>query len=237
MDKIKYKRIILKLSGEYLIGKDYWINKDRLIDVVLQIKDIINLGIEVCIVVGGGNILRGRDNRLGFDKVSEDYMGMLATVINSLALKEAFNSIGLKSKIQSSFSIEGLIKRYDREDSIKYLEEGNIIIFAGGTGNPFFTTDTASVLRGLEMKCDIILKATNVEGVYDDDPHQNKNASKFSKISFDEAISRNLKVMDSAAFALCREGRLNIIVFSLSKKDSLKKLILGEEEGTLVFYK
>lgn len=237
LNKIKYNRIILKLSGESLMGNDsYGINKDIIINIALQIKEIINLGVEVAIVIGGGNIFRGVNNSATcIDRVTADYMGMLATIMNALALNEAFNFIGISSKVQSSLAVQRLVEEYVRSTSLQYLDQGKVVIFAAGTGNPFFTTDTAAALRGLEMNCDIMLKATNVDGVYDTDPKKNLEAKKFTNITFDEAISKKLKILDATALALCREHKLNIIVFGVYKQGVLKKIILGENEGTLVF--
>lgn len=236
-NKVRYRRIILKLSGESLMGKDsHWINKETITNVVMQIKDLLDLGIEVGIVIGGGNIFRGRDSNLGFNKAVSDYIGMLGTIMNALVLQESFNLIGVDTKIQSSLFVSRITEEYIRQNAIEYLKKGKVVIFASGTGDPFFTTDTAAVLRGLEMGCDIILKATNVEGVYDTDPKENINAKKFTKISFNEAISRQLKVMDTTAFALCKEQKLNVIVFGIYKQGALKRIILGEQEGTLVFF-
>lgn len=233
---IKYKRILLKLSGESLMGNDaFGINRETIMKIVKQIKEIVDLGVEVAIVVGGGNIFRGVSAQAGsMDRATADYMGMLATVMNALALKDALESLGAKARVQSALSMQQIVETYARPKAIQYLEEGKIVIFAAGTGNPFFTTDTAAALRSAEMNCDIMMKATNVDGVYTADPKKDPSATRYQNITFDEAINKNLKVMDTAAFALCRERNLNIIVFGIAKEGALKNVILGKDEGTLV---
>lgn len=232
----KYKRILLKLSGEALMGKDsFGINRETIMQIVRQVKEVVDMGVQVGLVIGGGNIFRGMaQSAKGMDRATADYMGMMATVMNALALKEAFEALGTKARVQSALSMQQIAETYARPKAIQYLEEGKVVIFAAGTGNPFFTTDTAAALRGAEMNCDIMLKATNVDGVYDDDPKKNSQAVRYQKITFDEAISKNLKVMDATAFALCREQKLNIIVFGIFKEGALKRLLMGEDEGTLV---
>lgn len=232
----KYRRVLLKLSGESLMGDDaFGINRDTIMQITEQVKEIVEMGVEVAVVIGGGNIFRGMaQSSKGMDRATADYMGMLATVMNALALKEAFASHGVKARVQSALSMQQITETYARPKAIQYLEEGKVVIFAAGTGNPFFTTDTAAALRGAEMNCDIMLKATNVDGVYTADPKQDHAATRYHTITFDEAISKNLKVMDATAFALCREQKLNIVVFGIFKDGALKRVIMGEDEGTLV---
>ncbi|MBN3859778.1 MAG: UMP kinase [Neisseriaceae bacterium] len=236
MSELKYKRVLLKLSGESLMGSDpFGINRDTIMTIINEVKEIVDLGVEVAIVIGGGNIFRGISGASeGMERSTADYMGMLATMMNALALNEAFNSIGISSRIQSALNIQQVVETYARPKAMQYLEEGKLLIFAGGTGNPFFTTDTAAALRAAEMSCDILLKATNVDGIYNEDPKKNSQAVKYDDITFDEAINKQLKVMDATAFTLCREQKLDIIVFGISKKGALKNIVLGKEEGTLV---
>ena len=232
----KYKRVLLKLSGESLMGQDaFGINRDTIMQITAQVKEVVDMGVEVAIVIGGGNIFRGMaQSAKGMERATADYMGMMATVMNALALKEAFESQQVKARVQSALSMQQVAETYARPKAIQYLEEGKVVIFAAGTGNPFFTTDTAASLRGVEMNCDIMLKATNVDGVYTADPKTNPEAKRYQQITFDEAISQNLKVMDATAFALCREQKLNIVVFGIFKPGALKRVIWGEDEGTLV---
>lgn len=236
MSNIKYKRVLLKLSGESLMGNDpFGINRDTIMQTVRQVKEISDLGVEVAIVVGGGNIFRGVSVQAGnMDRATADYMGMLATVMNALALKEALESIGAKARVQSALAMQQIAETYTRPKAIQYLEENKIVIFAAGTGNPFFTTDTAAALRGAEMCCDVMLKATNVDGIYTADPKKDPSATRYQTVTFDEAIEKNLKVMDATAFTLCRERNLNIVVFGINKEGALKNVILGADEGTLV---
>lgn len=236
MSNIKYKRVLLKLSGESLMGNDpFGINRDTIMQTVRQVKEISDLGAEVAIVVGGGNIFRGVSAQAGnMDRATADYMGMLATVMNALALKEALESIGVKARVQSALAMQQIAETYTRPKAIQYLEENKIVIFAAGTGNPFFTTDTAAALRGAEMCCDVMLKATNVDGIYTADPKKDPSATRYQTVTFDEAIEKNLKVMDATAFTLCRERNLNIVVFGINKEGALKNVILGADEGTLV---
>ena len=239
MDKIpKYKRVLLKLSGEALMGTDsYGINQATIARIVAEIKSALDLGVELGIVIGGGNIFRGvAPAAAGMDRATADYMGMLATVMNALALQDAMRHAGIVSRVQSAITIQQVAEPYIRGKAIRYLEEGKVVIFAAGTGNPFFTTDTAAALRGMEINADIVLKATKVDGVYTDDPNKNSAAERYQTLTFDEAISRNLKVMDSTAFALCRDQKMNINVFSINKEGALKRVLLGENEGTLVHY-
>jgi uridylate kinase len=231
-----YKRILLKLSGEALMGDDsYGINRNTIQQIVGQIKEVVDLGVQVGIVIGGGNIFRGvAPAAAGMDRATADYMGMMATVMNALALKDAMTKAGLIARVQSALTMQQIAEPYVRGKAMQYLEEGKVVIFAAGTGNPFFTTDTAAALRGMEMNVDIMLKATKVDGVYTDDPKKNPDAVRYQTLTFDEAISRNLKVMDATAFALCRDQQLNIKVFSIFKQGALTRVVLGEDEGTLV---
>ncbi|MDE2585388.1 MAG: UMP kinase, partial [Betaproteobacteria bacterium] len=230
-------RILLKLSGEALMGGDaYGINRQTISEIVAEIKEVADLGVEIGVVIGGGNIFRGvAPAATGMDRATADYMGMLATVMNGLALQDAMRMAGLNSRVQSALDIEQVVEPYIRGKAIRYLEQGRLVIFAAGTGNPFFTTDTAAALRGAEIGAQIVLKATKVDGVYTADPKKDPSATRYDKISFDEAISRNLAVMDATAFALCRDQKLPINVFSIFKHGALKRVVLGESEGTLVY--
>jgi uridylate kinase len=236
MAKPAYKRILLKLSGEALMGEDaYGINRKTITDIVAQIKEIVDLGVQVGVVIGGGNIFRGMaPAAAGMDRATADYMGMLATVMNAMALQDAMRNIGLNARVQSALNIEQVAEPYIRGKAIRYLEEGRVVIFGAGTGNPFFTTDTAAALRGMEINAEIVLKATKVDGIYTDDPKKNKDAKRYETVTFDEAISKNLKVMDATALTLCRDQNLPICVFSIFKQDGLKRVIMGENEGTKV---
>jgi len=232
----KYKRILLKLSGEALMGDDpYGINRDTIGEIVAEIAQVGRMGVEIGVVIGGGNIFRGvAPGASGMDRATADYMGMLATVMNALALQDAMRHAGVTSRVQSALNIEQIVEPYIRGKAIRYLEEGKIVIFAAGTGNPFFTTDTAAALRGSEVGAEIVLKATKVDGVYTADPLTDRTAKRYGRISFDEAINRNLKVMDATALTLCRDQKLPINVFSIFKKDALRRVVVGEDEGTLV---
>jgi len=236
MTTVTYKRILLKLSGEALMGEDqYGINHTVMGRIVAEIEEISKLGVEIAIVVGGGNIFRGmKSANDGLERVTADYMGMLATVMNALALQDAMKLVGLVPRIQSALRIEQVVEPYIRGRAMRYLKDGRIVIFAAGTGNPFFTTDTAAALRGMEMNVDIMLKATKVDGIYTSDPKIDSEATRFHKLSFDEAISKNLQVMDATALTLCRDQKLPLNVFSIFKAGALKRIITGEEEGTLV---
>jgi uridylate kinase len=231
-----YQRILLKLSGEALMGDDsFGINREMVEKIVRQVKEVSELGVQVGIVIGGGNIFRGvSQGAVGMDRATADYMGMLATVINALALSDAMNRGGLVARVQSALSIEPVVEPYIRGKAIRYLEEGKTVIFAAGTGNPFFTTDTAAALRGREVEANIVLKATKVDGVYTADPMKDKTATRYKEITFDEAFVKNLKVMDATALALCRDQKLPINVFSIFKEGALKRVVMGEDEGTLV---
>ena len=232
----KYKRVLLKMSGEALMGDDsYGINRGTIEAIVAEIKEVVSLGVQVAVVIGGGNIFRGvAPGAAGMDRAMADYMGMLATVINAIALQDAMRNAGLSARVQSAINIEPVVEPYIRGKAMRYLEEGKVVIFAAGTGNPFFTTDTAAALRGREMEAEIVLKATKVDGIYTADPKIDKTATRFKHITFDEAISRNLKVMDATALTLCRDQKLPICVFSIFKAGALRRVVLGEEEGTLV---
>ncbi|WIM06205.1 MAG: UMP kinase [Candidatus Nitricoxidivorans perseverans] len=232
----RYRRILLKLSGEALMGDDaYGINRDMLGAIVAEVKAVAGLGVEIGIVIGGGNIFRGMAGAsTGMDRATADYMGMLATVMNAMALADAMRRADLPARVQSALNIEQVVEPYIRGKAIRYLEEGKVVVFGGGTGNPFFTTDTAAALRGSEIGAGIVLKATKVDGVYSADPKKDPAATRYSKISFDEAIGRGLGVMDATAFALCRDQKLPINVFSIFKPGALKRVVLGEDEGTLV---
>ena len=234
---MKYRRILLKLSGEALMGnKPYGIDSETLTTYAREIKTVVDAGAQVGVVIGGGNIFRGvAGGAAGMDRATADYMGMLATVMNALALQDALRQQGVVSRVQSALKIEQVVEPYIRPKALRYLEEGKVVIFAAGTGNPFFTTDTAAALRGAEMGAEIVLKATKVDGVYTADPMLDPTATRYQRISFDEAISRNLKVMDATAFALCRDQRLPLKVFSIFKEGALRRIVTGEDEGTLVY--
>ncbi len=236
MAKPAYKRILLKLSGEALMGDDaYGINRATITNIVEQVKEIVDLGVEVGVVIGGGNIFRGvAPAAAGMDRATADYMGMLATVMNALALQDAMKHIGLKARVQSALNIEQVAEPYIRGKAIRYLEEGRVVIFGAGTGNPFFTTDTAAALRGMEINAEIVLKATKVDGIYTADPKKDSSATKYDTVTFDEAITKDLKVMDATALTLCRDQKLPIAVFSIFKPGALKRVVMGEKEGTLV---
>jgi uridylate kinase len=234
--KPAYKRVLLKLSGEALMGEDaYGINRGTIERMVEDVAEVAKLGVEIAIVIGGGNIFRGvAPGAQGMDRATADYMGMLATVMNALALSDAMRQAGIVSRVMSAIGIEQVVEPYVRPKALQYLEEGKVVVFAAGTGNPFFTTDTAAALRGAEIGAEIVLKATKVDGVYTADPKKDPSATRYETISFDAAIAQNLQVMDATAFALCRDQKLPIKVFSIVKPGALKRLILGEDEGTLV---
>ena len=231
-----YQRILVKLSGEALMGDDsYGVNKNTIDQISQELVSVKSLGIQLAVVIGGGNIFRGvAPAASGMDRATADYMGMLATVMNALALQDALKRAGCQARVVSALNLEQVAEPYIRGKSIRYLEQGQIVIFGAGTGNPFFTTDTAAALRGMEMNVDLVVKATKVDGIYSDDPVKNPSAERFSDITFDEAIRRNLRVMDATAFTLCRDQNLPICVLSILEKDSLKRLMLGEKRGTLV---
>ena len=231
-----YKRILLKLSGEALMGDDaFGINRATIERIVGEVAEVTRLGVEVAVVIGGGNIFRGvAGGSVGMDRATADYMGMLATVMNSLALGDAFGKAGVTARVMSAIAIDQVVEPYVRPKALQYLEEGKVVVFAAGTGNPFFTTDTAAALRGAEIGAQIVLKATKVDGIYSADPKKDPNATLYGTISFDEAISKQLEVMDATAFALCRDQKLPIKVFSIFKAGALRRVVLGEDEGTLV---
>ena len=234
--KPAHQRILLKLSGEALMGDDaFGINRATIERIVGEIAEVTRMGVEVAVVIGGGNIFRGvAGGSEGMDRATADYMGMLATVMNALALADAMNHQGLTARVMSAIGIEQVVEPYVRPKALQYLEEGKVVVFAAGTGNPFFTTDTAAALRGAEIGAEIVLKATKVDGVYSADPHKDPHATRYARIGFDEAISRNLQVMDATAFALCRDQKLPIKVFSINKPGALQRVVMGEDEGTLV---
>ncbi len=234
----KFKRILLKLSGEALMGDDaYGINRPTVDRIVGEIGQVVALGVEIGVVIGGGNIFRGvAAGAQGMDRATADYMGMLATIMNALALQDAMRQSGLNARVQSALNIEQVCEPYIRGKAIRHLEEGKVVIFAAGTGNPFFTTDTAAALRGSEIGAEIVLKATKVDGVYTADPKTNPDAKRYQSLSFDEAIIKNLRVMDATAFALCRDQKLPITVFSIYKAGAMKRIVMGEDEGTRVNY-
>ncbi|HMN22217.1 MAG TPA: UMP kinase [Ottowia sp.] len=231
-----HKRILLKLSGEALMGDDaFGINRATIERIVGEIAEITHLGVEVAVVIGGGNIFRGvAGGAEGMDRATADYMGMLATVMNALALADAMNHQGLTARVMSAIGIEQVVESYVRPKALHYLEEGKVVVFAAGTGNPFFTTDTAAALRGAEIGAEMVLKATKVDGVYTADPKKDPTATRYARLSFDEAMNRNLGIMDATAFALCRDQKLPITVFSIFKPGALKNVVLGADEGTLV---
>jgi len=231
-----YKRILLKLSGEALMGDDaFGINRATIVRMVEEIAEVTRLGVEVAIVIGGGNIFRGvAGGSVGMDRATADYMGMLATVMNSLALADTMDKAGLVARVMSAIAIEQVVEPYVRPKALQYLEEGKVVVFAAGTGNPFFTTDTAAALRGAEIGAEIVLKATKVDGVYSADPNKDPSATRYTALTFDEAMAKNLQVMDATAFALCRDQKLPVKVFSIFKPGALRNVVLGGEEGTLV---
>lgn len=233
---MKFKRILLKLSGEALMGEQsYGIDINRVIQYANEIKSIHELGVEVAIVIGGGNIHRGLSaEKAGMDRVQADYMGMLATVINSMALQDALEKIDLKTRLLTAIKMEQICEPFIRRRAIRHLEKGRVVIFGAGTGNPYFTTDTAASLRAIEIDADVVLKGTRVDGVYSSDPEKDPTAKKFEKISFTEVYAKGLNVMDMTAFTLCQENNLPIVVFDMNKPGNLKKLASGENIGTIV---
>jgi len=236
-DAPAYKRVLLKLSGEALMGGDsYGINRPTIERIVSEIAEVGRLGVEIAVVIGGGNIFRGvAPAAAGMDRATADYMGMLATVMNALALQDAMQRVNLIGRVQSALNIEQVVEPYIRGKAMRYLEERKVVIFAAGTGNPFFTTDTAAALRGMEMNVNLVLKATKVDGVYTEDPQTHADAMRYKSITFDEAIIKNLKVMDATALTLCRDQKLPINVFSIFKPGAFKRVVTGEDEGTLVY--
>ncbi len=233
---MKYKRILLKLSGEALMGnRQYGIDNDRLKEYATEIKKVVDKGCEVAIVIGGGNIFRGLAGAAkGMDRVQGDYMGMLATVINGMALQGALEDAGIMTRLQSAIEMDKVAEPFIKRKAVRHLEKGRVVIFGAGTGNPYFTTDTAATLRAIEIDADVILKGTRVDGIYDSDPEKNADAVKFNSLSFEEVFEKNLKVMDMTAFTLSHENKLPIIVFDMNKDGNLERLIDGENVGTLV---
>ncbi|MCU0810995.1 MAG: UMP kinase [Thiobacillaceae bacterium] len=236
MPQPAFRRILLKLSGEALMGEDsYGINTQTLAAIVGEVKAVVDAGVQVAVVIGGGNIFRGVSGAAsGMDRPTADYMGMLATVINSMALADSMRQAGLAPRIQSALALEQVAEPYIRGKALRYLEEGKVVIFGAGTGNPFFTTDTAAALRGMEMGADIVLKATKVDGIYSDDPVKNPAATRYTRLTFDQAIRENLKVMDATALTLCRDQNMPLGVFSIFKPGALMRVVMGEDEGTRV---
>jgi uridylate kinase len=235
-DAPRYKRILLKLSGEALMGPErFGIHPPTLNDIASQIKEVTALGIETALVIGGGNIFRGlAASANGMDRASADYMGMLATVMNSLAMQDALEAKDVVTRVQSAISMQELAEPYIRRRAVRHLEKGRVVIFAAGTGNPYFTTDTAAALRAMEIHADVVMKATKVDGVYDKDPQKHADAKMFERLSYIEALQRNLAVMDSTAISLCRDNRLPIVVFNLNKAGNIRRVCLGERVGTVV---
>ncbi len=231
-----YKRVLLKLSGEALMGDDsYGINPTTIDAMVTDIAEVVANGVQLAIVIGGGNIFRGvAGGAAGMDRATADYMGMLATMMNALALQDALRQKHVEARVQSALRMDQVVEPYIRPRAIRHMEEGKVVIFAAGTGNPFFTTDTAAALRGAEMGVEVVLKATKVDGIYTSDPKKDQTATRYDTITFDEAIIKNLQVMDATAFAVCRDRKLPIKVFSILKQGALKRVIMGEGEGTLV---
>lgn len=235
---MKYNRILLKLSGEALMGdKQFGIDNNRLIQYANEIKDVWSAGVQVAIVVGGGNIFRGvQAEEGGMERTQGDYMGMLATMINSMALQSALESIGVFTRLQSAIEMKTIAEPFIKRRAMRHLEKGRVVIFGAGTGNPFFTTDTAASLRAIEMDCDVILKGTRVDGIYTADPEKFPDAIKYDKVTFAEVFEKDLKVMDMTAFTLCNENKLPIIVFNMNEKGNLRKVTQGDGIGTLVSF-
>ena len=232
-----HQRILLKLSGEALMGDDaFGINQATIERMVAEVAEVARIGVQVAVVIGGGNIFRGiAGGSAGMDRATADYMGMLATVMNALALADAMGKQGVTARVMSAIDIQQVVEPYVRPKALQYLEEGKVVVFAAGTGNPFFTTDTAAALRGAEIGAELVLKATKVDGVYTADPHKDPSATRYTQLSFDEAMVRNLGIMDATAFALCRDQKLPVKVFSIFKPGALKRVVMGEDEGTLVY--
>ena len=231
-----YKKILLKLSGEALAGEaGYGIDTDVLKVIATEIKEIQEMGVEVGVVVGGGNIFRGiKGATKGMDRASADYMGMLATVLNCLALQDVLETLGVHTRVQSAIEMQELAEPYIRRKAVRHLEKGRVVIFGAGTGNPYFTTDTTAALRGMEIGSEVVLKATKVDGIYDSDPQLNKNAQRFPELTYLDVLQKGLKIMDSTAISLCMDNQLPIIVFDLGQHGALKRVVLGEAVGTLV---
>jgi len=233
---MKYKRILLKLSGESLMGdKQYGIDNDQVLQYAQDIKSVYDAGIEIAVVVGGGNIFRGLSaEKSGMDRAQADYMGMLATVINCMALQNALETVGVETRLQSAIKMEQICEPYIRRRAMHHLELGKIVIFGAGTGNPYFTTDTAASLRAIEIKADVVLKGTRVDGIYTADPEKDPTATRYDEITFQEVFDKNLNVMDMTAFTLCHENKLPIIVFDMNKSGNFLRIAQGEHVGTLV---
>jgi uridylate kinase len=231
-----YRRVLLKLSGEALMGQEgFGISQSTVDRMVADMAQVVKLGVELAVVIGGGNIFRGVAlGAGGMDRATADYMGMMATIMNAMALQDAMRHAGLEARVQSALNVEQVVEPYIRPKAMRYLEEGRVVIFAAGTGNPFFTTDTAAALRASEMGAEVVLKATKVDGVYSADPKKDASAVCYASISFDDALARNLQIMDATAFALCRDQRLPIRVFNINKPGALLRVVMGEDEGTLV---
>ena len=236
MKRIQYKRILLKISGEVLTGKgDYGIDPIAIHKMAQEIKEVKNLGVEMAIVIGGGNIFRGvAANSKGMDRVSADYMGMLATVLNGIALQDALEKINVQTRVQTAIQMREIAEPFIRRRAVRHLEKGRVVIFAGGTGNPYFTTDTAASLRAMEIGAEVILKATKVDGIYDSDPTSNKRAKKFNELTYLEVLKKRLKVMDATAISLCMDHQIPIIVFNLKREGNIKRVVLGKKIGTQV---
>ena len=233
---MKYKRVLLKLSGEALMGeRQYGIDPKRIQEYAEDVKAVVNKGVELAIVIGGGNIFRGMKGvGQGMDRVQGDHMGMLATVINALALQSGLEGVGVETRVQSAIKINEVAEPFIRRRAMRHLEKGRVVIFGGGTGNPYFTTDSAAVLRAIEIKADVILKGTRVDGIYTADPEKDKTAKKFDSLSFDDVLSKGLKVMDTTAFTLSQENELPIVVFDMNTRGNLMKIVSGENIGTTV---
>jgi uridylate kinase len=232
----RYRRILLKLSGEALGGEsDFGISPERVHELAQQIREVRDLGVQVVIVIGGGNIFRGlAGSERGIERATGDYMGMLATVINALALQDALEKMGVATRVQTAITMSQVAEPFIRRRAVRHLEKGRVVIFGGGTGNPYFSTDTAAALRANEIGAEVILKATKVDGIYDSDPKKNPNATRYEQISYLEALQQQLKVLDSTAFSLCMDNKMPIIVFDMFKSHNLKRVVTGEKVGTLV---
>jgi len=233
---IKYRRILLKLSGEALAGgQGYGIDPEVINGIAAEIKEVSNLGVEIAVVIGGGNIFRGlAASSKGMDRASADYMGMLATVMNSLAMQDALEKQGVVTRVQSAIDMQQIAEPYIRRRAVRHLEKGRVVIFSAGTGNPYFTTDTAASLRAMEINAEVILKATKVDGIYSADPQKDKNAVRLSKLTYLEVLQKGLQVMDATATSLCMDNNLPMIIFDMTQRDNIKKVVLGEEIGTIV---
>jgi uridylate kinase len=232
----RYKRILLKLSGEALMGEQaYGLSPDKLAEIAADVKAIIAQGVQVCMVIGGGNIFRGvAGEKIGIDRATGDYMGMLATVMNALALQSAIEKTGIQTRVQSAIKMEAVSEPYIRRRALRHMEKGRVVIFAAGTGNPYFTTDTAATLRASEMNCDALFKATKVDGIYDADPKTNKDAKRYDELSYQEVLTKRLNVMDATAIALARENKMPIIVFSMQKAGAIAEIVAGRGTCTIV---